>query len=220
MSYPFYLAENLTAALAAHDRTAFVDLVTRNFDVIMNTPSQTGTMKKLRVAQLEALITRTVYRAGAQPGPLFDISMVYLERIANLRVIDREPMREVLVEFCREAVEMTPRTSQSPTGLVQRFFQDLEKVRSEQLNVEAVARRLRVSPSHLCRAVKSAAGRTPSEFIRIRKLSHARERLATVSVTQSALETGFTKVSAFIALFRKHFGETPGEYKRRLAGGA
>jgi AraC-like DNA-binding protein len=43
--------------------------------------------------------------------------------------------------------------------------------------------------------------------------------LATHSVTQAALDSGFSKVSTFISLFRKNYGETPGVFKRRMLMG-
>ncbi len=33
------------------------------------------------------------------------------------------------------------------------------------------------------------------------------------------MESGFNKVSAFIELFRKHYGQTPGAYKRGMISG-
>jgi AraC-like DNA-binding protein len=103
------------------------------------------------------------------------------------------------------------------SNLLQRFLDELERDRDGRLNVDEAARRLRVSPSHLSRVVRLASGRSPSEHIRMAKLGRARDRLATVSVTDAAMGCGFGKVSSFIALFRRYYGETPGEYKRRIA---
>ena len=116
MSYPFYLAENLAAA--THDRKAFLNLVKRNFDVIMNTHTQSGTMKKLRVAQLEALITRTAYRRGANPAVLFDTGMVFLEKIAKLKVSQREQMAKVILDYCEEALRLMTDSTARPRAPV------------------------------------------------------------------------------------------------------
>jgi len=219
MSYPFYLGESLAAAAASRDISAFTNLVKRNFDVVMDTRSQSGTMRKLRVVQLESLISRAIYRAGAHPDRLFEMGMHFLEEISRLRVHQREELSSVLIRFSTSAMTLIPQFPRSHPNLLQRFLTELERDQQGRLSVELVAGKLHVSASHLSRVVKLATGRSPSEYIRISRLSRARERLAETSVTQSALETGFGKVSSFIALFRKYYGETPGAYKRRLTLG-
>jgi len=171
---------------------------------------------------LEALITRTAYRRGANPVVLFDTGMVFLEKIAKLKVSQREQMAKVILDYCEEALRLMADSAERPArpSLLQRFFDEIERTTNDVVTVEGVARRLGVSPSHLARAVKSATGRPPIELIQIRKLGRARQQLSWSSVTQAALDNGFYKVSAFIALFRRHYGETPGAYKKRLANGA
>jgi len=218
VSYPFYLGESLVATAASHDLTAFSNLVERNFSVIINTHAQSATVKKFRLAGLVSLITRAVYRAGGNPDRAFDLSMDCYEEIGKLRIDERDKLASVLQTFCHAAFELIPKTSFRPPNLLQRFLQELEQDK-EQLSVETVARKLNVSTSYLCRVIKVATGRTPSEYIRLAKLSQARSLLATTTVTNAAMESGFSKVSAFIELFRKHYGETPGIYKRRLMCG-
>jgi AraC-like DNA-binding protein len=216
MSYPFYLGETLATAAAARDVEALCGLAKRNFDVIMNTHSQSWTMRKMRVVQLEALISRAVYRAGAEPEPLFEVSMQFLDRFGRTPARDREQLKATLIDFCRCAMEFIPQFPHSHPNLLQRFLREVEQDVHGKLRVADAARRLNVSASHLSRMVKLATGRAPHEYIQLHKLARARERLAEVSVTQAALENGFGKVSTFISLFRKHHGETPGAYKRRV----
>src|SRR5437868_41587 len=126
MGYPFYLGESLTAAACSRDATAFTNLTRRNFDVIMNTHSQSGTMRKLRVVQLEGLISRAVYRAGANPEQVFDISMQFLEQISKIRVQQRQELKGVLTAFCGCAMQLVPEFPHSHPNLLQRFLCELE----------------------------------------------------------------------------------------------
>ncbi len=217
MSYPFYLAENLNRTV--RDETAFVTLALRNFEAIMQTHSQSATMKKMRVIQLEALISRAIYRTGAEPDPLFRKSMEFLQKLSKTPVDRSDCLRTVLVEFCEEVLRQVPNETSRVPSLLERFFEYIRNEAANPLTVAVVAQALSVSPSHLSRAVRLATGRPPSEFIRFTKLARGRERLATSSVTRAALDSGFNKVSAFIAQFRKQYGETPGTYKRRLEMG-
>jgi AraC-like DNA-binding protein len=110
-----------------------------------------------------------------------------------------------------------PERSKPHPSLLERFFDEIAKENNPGADVAGVAGALGVDPSHLCRAVKVATGRTPRDYIRQAKLSRGRELLFTSSVTQAALGSGFAKVSTFIALFRKCYGETPGTLKRRIS---
>ncbi len=219
MSYPWYLGESLVATAASHDLTAFTNLAKRNLDVIMNTHSQSATVKKLRLASLVSLISRAAYRAGGNPDRVFDMSMVCYEQISKLRIGQREELKKTLLAYCSSTFELIPEVSCRRPNLLQRFLQELDQDKEGQLSVEGVAGKLKVSTSYLCRVLKVATGRTPSEYIRLAKLSRARDLLATTTVTYAALESGFNKVSAFIELFRKHYGQTPGAYKRGLLSG-
>ncbi len=216
MSYPFYLGETLVTAAACRDVAALCGLAKRNFDVIMNTHSQSWTMRKMRVVQLEALISRAIYRAGAAPEPLFDISMEFLDRLSRTAARDRQQLKTILIDFCHSAMRLVPEFPRSHPNLLQRFLRLVDEDVEGKLKVAEAARTLTVSVAHLSRIVKISTGRSPHEHIRLRKLGRARDRLAEVTVTQAALENGFGKVSTFISLFRKYHGETPGAYKRRV----
>lgn len=57
---------------------------------------------------------------------------------------------------------------------------------------------------------------SPREFLEAKKLSNARLLLRRgASVTEAALQSGYSDCSYFIAAFKKRFGETPGTAKRR-----
>ena len=162
MQYPFYLAENLTPVALAGDHRSFTDLLERNFTAIMNTRNQTPTVKWLRVVQLQAHITRAVLRAGGKPYDLFAVSQSYLERISRISVHERAVLKELIVEYSREALNRLPAGAETQSGIVQRFLRSLENCDLRTLTVQSLADVLHVTPSHLCRAVRQATGRTPT----------------------------------------------------------
>ena len=73
MAYPFYLGENLSSRAASRDFVGFMNLVKRNIDVILNLPFEPATAKKLRVSAIISLVTRAVYRAGADPQKIQEL---------------------------------------------------------------------------------------------------------------------------------------------------
>jgi AraC-like DNA-binding protein len=215
--YPFYLGENLMSCAASRDFVGFATLVRRNIDVIMNHPHEPPSAKKLRVSALISLVVRAIYRTGADPEKLQELGFEAYQKLSKIPARKRDEIKGLLIAFATSAFKLVPEVLHSHPSLLQRFFDQIDQDKDGKLTVEVVAGNLNISASHLCRAVKMAAGRTPSEYIRLAKLSRARELLATHSVTDAALDSGFSKVSTFISLFRKTYGETPGVFKRRMS---
>jgi AraC-like DNA-binding protein len=213
MRYPFHLGENLTILATARDFEAVLHLTGRNFDLVMNSQSQSRTLRKLRVVQLQATLTRAIYRAGADPHQLFDCEMEYLEKISRVRASDRAGLRGLILAFTRDALTLVPQRPSAHPNLVQRFLCEVEQCPSP---VNEIAQHLGVTAAYLSRSVKQATGRSPRQHILVRRLGRGRDVLANGSVTDAAREAGFAKVSAFIAQFRRCFGATPGAYQRGL----
>lgn len=74
-----------------------------------------------------------------------------------------------------------------------------------------------VSRSLLAREFKTAFGTTVGGYLRCGRLIRAAEALATSPrpVSEVAVSCGFYDQSHFTAAFRRHFGITPGAYRRR-----
>ena len=80
-----------------------------------------------------------------------------------------------------------------------------------------LARRLSVSPFHLCRSFSRIEGRTLSAHHRDVRLRGALARVIDggADLTQVALDAGFSSHSHFTSAFRAHFGVTPSAVARR-----
>jgi AraC-like DNA-binding protein len=221
VKYPFYLGESLVATAASRDLRAFMNLAERNFNVIMNHNSQPRRITKLRLASLVSVITRVIYRAGADPDQIFQLGLVCYDQISKLRVDQRGKLKKALLSFCSGAFELIPETiTPQPPSLLQRFLQELDQHKAGKLSVNGLAAKLTVSASYLCRVVRAATGRTPSQHLRRAKLTRARALLVSNSVTDTAMESGYNKVSIFIKQFRTEYGQTPGVYRRQLIHGS
>ncbi len=72
-----------------------------------------------------------------------------------------------------------------------------------------------VSPATLTRWFRKYIHISPREFLESKKLAHARQLLNEgSSVTQAAMQSGFSDCSYFITVFKKRFGMTPKEFKK------
>lgn len=87
------------------------------------------------------------------------------------------------------------------------------------VRVGQMAEKLNVSPDHLNRIFKKATGQTLTDALWQYRLEAAREELARTRAPVSwiAAQAGFPSESALDQRFRRVYGMTPGEYRRRAA---
>ncbi|HGY1011104.1 TPA: GyrI-like domain-containing protein [Aeromonas salmonicida] len=84
------------------------------------------------------------------------------------------------------------------------------------LSIEALADRACLSLYHFHRVFTAVAGETPGEMCRRLRLQRAAWQLCytNASVTTIALGAGLASSQAFAKAFRRHYGCTPGEFRR------
>ena len=95
----------------------------------------------------------------------------------------------------------------------------IEEHLAEAIPLHALAKLADLSPYYFCRAFKQSFGIPPHRYHVNRRIERAKALLAEreSSVTDVALEIGFSETSSFSAAFRHATGTTPTEYRRTLA---
>lgn len=107
----------------------------------------------------------------------------------------------------------------NPSPTAQRVLeaqQYIEEHFSEPLTIADLAARFYVSACHLTHSFRAQVGYSPKQYIRLLRLSYARELLETTdaSVADVAVRAGFSDVNNFIRSFRLAFGAPPGHWRR------
>ena len=100
-----------------------------------------------------------------------------------------------------------------------RIFLYIEDHLTEKLTVEEIARQVYLSPTYLQSVFKENFGIPLAEYVRSQKLKRALELLYNTEkrISDIAYDSGFE--SSFIRSFKREFGMTPGEARRRKCYG-
>ncbi len=154
---------------------------------------------------LRELVIELVSRPPSDPGPT-------RTRIAALLV-------DLLAELAQEPLILPmPRDSRA-----RRLAQLLAAHPGDRRSLEEWARHVGASPRTLQRSFRAESGMGFRQWRQQLRLHRALVLLAARSpVTQVALQVGYESPSAFVAMFRKALGTTPGRYfsrSNRLPGG-
>ena len=88
----------------------------------------------------------------------------------------------------------------------------------DDLSVEAMARRVAMSPRHFARAFRAEVGTTPARYVERVRLEAARRRLeeSDDAVERVAGECGFGTAETMRRVFLRALGVPPAEYRRRF----
>jgi AraC family transcriptional regulator len=88
---------------------------------------------------------------------------------------------------------------------------------AEALSVARIARVACMSPYHFHHLFRQAFGETPMQRVQRLRLATAADLLAGSdrSVTRVCTDVGFESLGSFSALFRRRFGASPGEFRRK-----
>ena len=94
----------------------------------------------------------------------------------------------------------------------------VEKHWNEDLTLGKLAAQMYLSAGYLSRFLQKNLGVNFTQFYRRLRMEHALRLLGerNLSVTQISYECGFRSPSVFIDTFRQQYGETPGQYQKRL----
>ncbi|MEJ8801854.1 helix-turn-helix domain-containing protein [Pontibacter sp. H249] len=108
----------------------------------------------------------------------------------------------------------------------QDLLQKLKTAEAEKFYIQpsaslpALAKQLHTSPHYLSQALNECLGKSFFEYLAELRIQEAKSILANASqqhlkIEEVAEQTGYLSKSAFSAAFKKHTGQTPGEYRKK-----
>lgn len=85
------------------------------------------------------------------------------------------------------------------------------------LSVQELSSVALLSPSHFHARFKACTQYTPHQYVLLKRLAASQQKLAAgVSIIDTAQQCGFANQSAFTHAFRRHYGVTPAQSRRRI----
>jgi AraC-like DNA-binding protein len=175
----------------------------------------------MRTLYLDPRVARELPRACR----VVDVAPLLRELIVEVVArggLDRRVARErhlacVLLDQIRAAPAIGVHLPEPTDPRARRIADRLADDPADPRALAALARGSGASPRTLQRLFRAETGMTFDAWRRQLRLAHALTRLAGGgSVTEVALDAGYASVSAFVSIFRRTFGETPGRVRPRV----
>ncbi|MDR1964768.1 MAG: AraC family transcriptional regulator [Planctomycetaceae bacterium] len=139
--------------------------------------------------------------------------------VSALAIIINELLLDLLNVQENNLQSASPQELPRSVGMVQTFFQELASI-PEQLEhpwtLREMARLCRISPtrfSHCCRQLTNLSPLNALNQLRVRQAEAMIQNEPQKSITEIAMQCGFTTSQYFATVFKKWTGKTPSEYK-------
>lgn len=143
---------------------------------------------------------------------LFDFKMD-LYQFHDLEEV-RQYVNMILKEVCRK------NTDEENTSVIENLLEYLERNYSYDISLADLAeRKYFVSPSYLRRLFKAYTGQSFMKYLINLRMEKAKDFLenSSMEIRDIAICTGFNDPSHFTQTFRRFFGVSPKEYRKRAA---
>lgn len=156
--------------------------------------------------------------------PVSDPVAIQCANVLNGGTADTLPFRLELLRLFLDAFGNEPAWEKENDGAFpaarERLRQILGQITASELlevSFSELARRMNCTPRHLSRVFSEVVGMSFREKQAKIRLARARELLANTQtkVVDVALESGFQSPSLFNLMFRRRFGMSPGQWRRR-----
>lgn len=173
----------------------------------------------VRNAKNYCIIMNTLLRKAAETG---GVHPIYIDRVSSdfAAKIERaavvkeiyELMREMFSSYCRLVYK---HSTQKYSAVVKSAVLMIDSDISAEMSLRILAEKLGITSGYLATVFKRETGKTVSEYIRDRRISHAVHLLRTTSlqIQTVAMHCGIMDVQYFSKLFKKQIGKTPKEYR-------
>lgn len=162
------------------------------------------------------LVSRAAVRGGLDLETAFALSDQYIQK-AELMQRYEELVRlnaQMVLDFTRRVAAL--KNGINDSALIRRGREYILAHISEAVTTEALARELGLNRTYLCTLFVQETGMTINHFVTQVKMEEARRLLDITqkSIAQIAAQLGYSTQSYFQKVFKKHWGITPGEYRR------
>lgn len=133
------------------------------------------------------------------------------EEVANSGQLVTDALSTLVVAETLKAAARDVRQRNEPSDpRIDRAIDYIRTHVTKSIALEDVAREVGMSRFHFCRVFRQTTGKSPYQFVLDERLSRARaELLAGRSVTEAAIDSGFSDLSRFAKLYARAFGERP-----------
>lgn len=165
--------------------------------------------------RLMIIVVQAALSSGADPAKITLIENNLAQDLLHISSLEEiKSWGEILLEKCIDLLSSNQRTSQIQV-LVRQAMNYIESNYGYNISLNSAAAHVHLSPAYLSRIFNEKTSVGFTEYLTLVRLKKAKQqlRMSNETIDQIAFSTGFKSSSYFSAVFKKHEGITPTEYR-------
>jgi AraC-like DNA-binding protein len=206
----------LLAAIRRGERREATEIMNRIFVAIYHYGASSRDLLKSYLLELVAMMSRAAVEAGGRAESTLGLNFQSITALATLD--DDEEIAVWLNEILDKLFTEIQSNRDHPHSLaLNKAFAYMEAQLAESPKREAVARHVGLSSSHFAHLLSTYTGKSFRQILTELRVEAAAQRLrqGNQSLTEIALDCGFSDQSHFSRVFSKMMGASPGDYRKR-----
>jgi transcriptional regulator GlxA family with amidase domain len=150
-----------------------------------------------------------------------DLSLYLVEKFCG-HAIALECAKSLLISMprnCQSGYSLLPMAHPHSDEKIRDSEEYLQENFSCEVSIDFLAKRVGMGARNFIRRFKAATGHLPGAYMQMLRVSAAKELLehGATSIQAVASKVGYEDIAFFRALFKRHTGMTPGDYRARFA---
>jgi AraC family transcriptional regulator len=168
-----------------------------------------------RLEELGSAFTGGVKPAFLPPGPLDDLAERIERELSQSDTSASVSLEGLLLGFVAGIARVVSPRRDPSTAIADEAMSAVDRSFPNRVYLPALAGRLGVSPETLTAVFRRQHGCTIPEYVRRRRLEHAKQTLATTAmpISEVAVDAGFSDQAHLTREFRRAVGSTPKEFR-------
>lgn len=173
-----------------------------------------------RLIVLNTLMRRAVYQGGVHPihiDTLSNNNAVKINQISNIKEADSFYIT-IILNYCKLVQEHSLTSYSKP---IQRIISTIDASITADLRLNTFAKELFMNPSYLSALFKNEVGMNLTEYVNKKRLKYSTTFLEATSmpIQEIAVKCGISDIHYFTRLFKREYGMTPREYRKKHING-
>ncbi len=164
------------------------------------------------------IIARVCIDAGMPHNESYTLSDIYIRKADSLR--DPDAVVDLMYEMQLDYTSRMQKINHEIKGsaYVVRAIDYIYDHMDAPLSMEKLAKVVGLNPSYFSKLFSLETGETVKQYINKVKIHTATQMLKDLdlAISDISLSLGYSSQSAFTAVFKKHTGQTPGQYRKEL----
>lgn len=189
--------------------------------------SRVGEMAKSSKKQMEytvvvgiTIAARTAIEGGVSPMKALRLADVYLQKLEQCKdELHMHSLNANAMEAFLEAVREAKQEGKNEPSYIRACKDYIIRHRTRHISLEDMAEELKINYSYLSRKFKETEGITIQQYVIREKVRAAANmiRYSDLSLTEIAIYLDFSSQSHMGSCFKKEYGMTPNEYRKKYS---